>query len=177
METVLFQNYEEMIDGLAEEMLRVIREKPEAVIVIATGHSPQLGYQKAVAKIRGEKIDVSRLTLVKLDEWLGLTPEDSATCEYFLQTELIRPLGIREERYIHFAADAEDVEAECERFQAAYDALPAVDLVILGIGMNGHVGLNEPADALQPHFHSIGLDAVTKTHAMLTETDRTVSAA
>ncbi|HJB92296.1 MAG TPA: 6-phosphogluconolactonase [Candidatus Eisenbergiella merdigallinarum] len=169
------KNYEAMSERAAQEILDAILKNPEAAIVLATGHSPLYAYRELVRKIREQKADVSRVTFVKLDEWAGLSPEDGATCEAFLQKEIIGPLGIREENYIHFQADCQDATAECARIDALYRALPQVDLVILGIGMNGHLGLNEPADCLYASAHVTELNEKTKTHEMLTHTERPVT--
>ncbi len=172
---VIEENYEAMSRRAAEEILQVILENPEAVIVLATGHSPQQAYRDLVEEIRKQNVDISRVTFVKLDEWAGLSPENEATCEYFLQKEIIGPLGIREENYIHFQADCQDADAECARINELYRALPQVDLVILGIGMNGHLGLNEPSDHLYASAHVTDLNEKTKTHEMLTHTEKKVT--
>lgn len=172
---VLKENYEEMSLEAAEEIYSVIENNPCAVIVLATGHSPLLAYRILVDKIREKNQDVSQVTFVKLDEWMGLDSEEEATCEYFIRKEILEPLEIKEERYLHFIPEAEDAAAECARMEAEYEALPAVDLVILGIGMNGHLGLNEPADSLTGPAHVIGLDEKTKTHEMLSHTKKTVT--
>lgn len=157
-------------------LLRLTIEKnPEAVIVLATGHSPQLAYRYFVEGILENPLDISRATFVKLDEWLGLGPENEATCEYFIRKEIIEPLGIKEEQYLHFMPEAADPERECERVQKAYEAFEKVDLVILGIGRNGHLGLNEPGEELIGPAHTIGLDEKTKGHEMLSHTTEAVS--
>lgn len=172
---IIRENYDDMSKRAAQEMLQVIEKNPKAVIVLATGHSPLQAYRYLIEEIKERNIDYSQVTFVKLDEWAGLTPENEATCEYFIQKEIIEPLGIKEENYIHFHADCEDVEAECARIDALYKALPRVDLVILGIGMNGHLGLNEPSDVLYASAHATPLNEKTKTHELLTHTEKAVT--
>lgn len=172
---IIKENYEEMSREAAALIRLVIEKNPEAVIVLATGHSPQLAYRFLAEGILENPLDVGRVTFVKLDEWLGLSAEDEATCEHFIQNEIIKPLGIKEENYLHFIPEAADPEAECRRVQKAYEALEKVDLVILGIGMNGHLGLNEPGKELIGPAHTIGLDEKTKGHEMLSHTKEKVS--
>lgn len=172
---VIKENYEEMSREAAALMRSVIEKNPRAVIVLATGHSPRQAYRFLTEELKRDCVDYSQVTFVKLDEWLGLSGEDEATCEYFIRKEIIEPLGIKAEQYLHFCPEAEDAEAECLRVQKAYEAFPKVDLVILGIGMNGHLGLNEPAEQLIGPAHIVKLDAKTKTHEMLSHTRQAVT--
>lgn len=170
----LKDNYETMSEEAAAVLERVVRKNPAAVIVLATGHSPLLMYRLFVEHVKQTGLDVSGVTFVKLDEWLGLSPEDEATCEYFIRKEVLEPLQIREEKYLHFSSQTEDAQAECERVEQAYERLPRVDLVILGIGMNGHLGLNEPGETLWAGAHVVNLDEKTKSHEMLSHTKHPV---
>lgn len=164
-----------MSNAAAEEIYSVMKNHPEAVIVWATGHSPLLAYQLLIKKIRETNLDVSRMRFVKLDEWMGLKCTDEATCEYFLQKEIIEPLQISEKQYLHFDPEAADMFKECQRVEEEYQNLPKVDLVILGIGMNGHLGLNEPGSSLIENAHVVVLDEKTRTHEMLTHTSHKVT--
>ena len=150
----LCENYEGMSRLAADILYQTVTRNPQAVIVLATGHSPLSAYRFFVERVKVEGTDLSGVTFVKLDEWMGLQPDDPATCEYFLRKELLEPLGIREEQFLHFDPTG-DGEAECAGFEKAYRALPSPDLVILGIGKNGHLGLNEPADFLAAGAHVI----------------------
>lgn len=169
------ENYEEMSRAAAEMIYSVIEENPYAVIVLATGHSPLLAYRILVKKIKDCGLNTSQVTFVKLDEWMGLDSTDEATCEAFIRREILEPLSVRAEQYIHFIPEAQDINAECERIEALYHALPKVDLVILGIGMNGHLGLNEPDSELIGPVHVIDLDEKTKTHELLSHTKKAVT--
>ncbi len=156
-------------------MIDTVKQNPCAKLVIATGQSPLEAYRIFVQRVKKEKIDVSAATFIKLDEWVGLEPEDPATCEYFIQEELIKPLGITKEHYIAFCGKAGDLQGECERIQQELDRIGEIDLTILGIGKNGHLGLNEPSDYQFPLPHVVELDKRTKTHAMLKETTHSVT--
>lgn len=164
------RDYSELSRQAAQRMYHTVKQNPQAVLVLATGGSPQLAYRLFREKVTREKVNISGVTFVKLDEWLGLSATDEATCEVFLRRELLEPLGIAEPQFLHFDPEADDPQAECTKFQTAYDALPQVDLVILGIGKNGHLGLNEPGDGLNCGTHIIPLSPKTKTHEMLTHT-------
>lgn len=172
---LLFDDYEKMSRAACERIVSVIRDNPRAVLVLATGHSPMLAYRMAVERIGRGNAALSGAVFVKLDEWTGLSRENEATCEYFLEKEFLGPLGIGEENYLHFDPEAPDPDAECRRVRKAYEGLPDPDLVILGIGRNGHLGLNEPAKVLEMSAHRVKLDPVTLGHEMLTRAGKPVS--
>lgn len=138
-------------------------DDPEPHFVLATGGSP-LGLYRELAR-RGRRWD--RAWVTKLDEWVGLPPTDPTTCEAHLHREVLDPLRVSEERYLAFDGLAPDPEAECERVARALSERPPVDLAILGIGRNGHLGLNEPAPALTPGCHVAALAPTTRAHPML----------
>ncbi|MCW5941172.1 MAG: 6-phosphogluconolactonase [Fimbriimonadaceae bacterium] len=153
--------------GLAEAGADLVDEtlatNPEAHLVLATGSSP-LGLYRELVR-RGRRWD--RAWVTKLDEWLGLPPNDPATCEAYLRREAIGPLAAPEERYLAFDGLATDSIAECARVQRALCERPSVDLAILGIGRNGHLGLNEPGSSLHPGCHVAALAPTTRSHPML----------
>lgn len=165
--TTLYPSYDAMSESCAAVMLETVRKKKDAVLVLATGGSPLSAYRLFVKRVQEEKPDLSEVTFVKLDEWRFLPPENEATCEYFLQKEILQPLNILPERYISFDGEAADGKAECLRIEHALQALPQIDLCVLGIGKNGHVGLNEPDEALDFGAHTVTLQEKTKTHDML----------
>ena len=106
------------------------------------------------------------LRILKLDEWGGVPMTDPQSCEVYLQENLIKPLGIEEENYISFQSDSEVPADECKRIQEYLEEQGPIDLCIVGIGLNGHVALNEPADVLQPHCHVQELSEKSLSHPM-----------
>ena len=144
----------------------MIRSKPDAVICPATGATPLLTYHYLVEKIHQQQVDVSQLTFVKLDEWVDLPLTMPGTCETFLQQHIVQPLGLREDQLISFRSE-EINETECERVTNLIARKGGLDLCVLGLGKNGHLGLNEPGESLQPACHISQLDARTQQHEML----------
>ena len=171
---VLTDNYEKMSAMAAMVIRQTVEKNPKAVIVLATGHSPLLSYRLFVEEVKRTGLDVSGVTFVKLDEWLGLSESDEATCEYFIRKEILDPLAIKEDHYLHFISGAKDTAAECARVEQAYGELVQIDLVILGLGRNGHLGLNEPGEVLTGGVHVVDLDDKTKRHEMLSHTKQNV---
>ncbi|MCI2050013.1 MAG: 6-phosphogluconolactonase [Lachnospiraceae bacterium] len=168
-------DYEEMSLAAADEIIKTVRDNSYAAIVLATGHSPLLAYRFFVRKAKDQKLDVSNARFIKLDEWIGPDADSEATCECFIRNEIIGPLHIAEDHYLHFSMNPDDCQGECDRVEAAYLKLGKIDLVVLGIGMNGHLGLNEPAEILKCRANVVCIDAKTKHHEMLTHTAYEVS--
>lgn len=123
-------------------------------------------YEILTERIKKEAIDVSHLTFTKLDEWCGLSAEDDSTCEWFIQKYVIQPLNIKKEQLISFDNEAVDYLAEADRIHDLIMEKP-IDCCILGLGKNGHLGLNEPAEELIANAHVIDLDELSKHHSML----------
>jgi len=107
------------------------------------------------------------MRIIKLDEWCGLRADDPASCEEYLQQHLVQPLNISADRYIAFKSDPKDPQAECERIASALAHNGPIDLAILGIGINGHIGFNEPHAVFASHAHVSELALESRQHAML----------
>jgi len=107
--------------------------------------------------------------LLKLDEWGGLPRNDPASCETHLRRALVTPLALSD-RYVGFDGQPADPLAECARVAAWLNENGPIDVCVLGLGVNGHLGFNEPAEFLQPHAHVAHLSNASLSHAMLRET-------
>ena len=173
---IVTEDYDDLSKRCAGIMLGCVREKSDPVICLATGHSPLGAYRCFVAEAIKNKIDLSKVVFVKLDEWYGLGMDDPATCEYFISNEMLKPLGISPKNYIGFNSTAEDPEMECLRITSELEKRGPIDLMILGIGRNGHLGLNEPCEELVPSIHVAVLDKKTKGHQMLKSISRPIEA-
>lgn len=174
MEFIKTKNYEEMSNTASEFMFKCLVDNPNAVFCIATGYSPTETYRLFVEKIKQNNIDTSKMKLVKLDEWCGLSPQNPATCDYYIEKNLIEPLSLSSEQYIAFNQNNYDESYECERVNKLIQKNGGIDCCILGIGRNGHLGLNEPANELNPFSHKTTLSSKTKQHSMLKSTNENV---
>ncbi len=155
------EDYDAACQSAAEQVLACVREKPDSVICVATGASP-LGLYAELAR---HSADLAQVRILKLDEWGGLAMDDPATCEVYIRENILGPWGLSEERLIGFQSDAPDPEAECARIRVEIERAGGIDLCILGMGADGHVGLNYPAATLPAEAHLT--EASTLKHAML----------
>ena len=129
---------------------------------------PEGAYTRFVEEAYRQQLDVSQVTFVKLDEWLGMPLTAKGTCESFLRQHVLKPLNISDKQFISFDSEGEAAMTS-ERINTQIARRGGLDLCILGLGKNGHLGLNEPADKLEPSTHIAQLDEQTQTHEMLKE--------
>ncbi|MEU1160116.1 glucosamine-6-phosphate deaminase [Streptomyces sp. NPDC005921] len=133
---------------IAEAMARLLRRKPDALLGVATGSTPLPIYQALTAKVRAGAVDTSRARIAQLDEYVGLPAEHPESYRSVLRREVLEPLGIGMGAFLGPDGAAEDVQAACEAYDAALAAAGGVDLQLLGIGTDGHIGFNEPCSSL-----------------------------
>lgn len=155
------EDYDSMSRAAARVVLEIVRRKPDSVLCVATGASP-LGLYRELAKHRDK---LAKVRVVKLDEWGGLPPRDPATCETYIREHILGPWGIPAEHFTGFHGDARDAGAECKRVFAEIEELGGIDVCLLGMGADGHLGLNYPGETLPAHVTRT--DASTLRHAML----------
>ncbi len=160
------KNYRELSVITAQTMINAIKDNPCANICLASGASPDLAYQLFVQMVIEQSIDISHAMFTKLDEWCGFDGDHEATCEKYIQDRIIKKLNIKRENYITFNPNALDFKKEVEKVGKLLHQYP-ITLSILGIGKNGHLGLNEPNDYLNPFTHIEILSETTKAHQML----------
>lgn len=163
MELKRFKNYQELSEFAASDIANSIKSKPSLVLCMASGETPRLTVELLVKKLKEERIDHSRITFIGLDEWVGLPPSNTGSCDYFFQNNLIGPLQLKPSQYFLFDALAGDLKNECEKMDKFINEKNGIDIMLVGIGMNGHIGFNEPGASFSNLSHVIELDEITKS--------------
>ena len=159
-------DYGEMSDLASSSLIATLKEQPEQLLCVATGYSP-LGMYKNLAKAnKSETKGFENLSILKLDEWGGIPASDPNSCESYIKQHILRALGIPLERYIAFECNPASPEQECERIQGEIEKNGPIDVCILGLGKNGHIGFNEPCDVLTPFCHVAELSEESLGHQM-----------
>ncbi|MGK0189594.1 MAG: galactosamine-6-phosphate isomerase [Verrucomicrobiales bacterium] len=166
------RDYEAGSAVAAKRLLSAWRANSGLLICAATGNSPTGTYNLFAQSILSEGVQPTDLRILKLDEWGGLPPNDPATCEVYLQEYLVRPLEISQERFFGFQCDAPSPDEECQRVSAWLDQNGPIDMCVLGLGVNGHLGFNEPGDVLTADCHVAKLTPESLSHGMLSATSR-----
>jgi galactosamine-6-phosphate isomerase len=170
---IIGDDYEALSRQAADRILAALADKPDLLFCAAGGSTPERAYQLLVEHHRRRPADFTALRLVQLDEWGGFPADDPGSCETQLRTTLIAPLGLAADRCFGFSSDALDPEAECARIQKRLAGEGPIDLCILGLGINGHIAMNEPASCLQPFAHVARLTEESLRHPMLANSQTT----
>lgn len=166
------RSYQEMSDLATSLVLEELVIKPDLLLCAATGSSPE-GLYRELARTAGKNKSLfDQIRIMKLDEWGGVPAYYPVTCEFFLKKKLLEPLDITKDRYITFASDPDDPEAECQRIRSRLENEGPIDVCILGLGRNGHLGFNEPSPELEPYCHVAKLSADSLKHAMVASLER-----
>lgn len=157
MKVIRTNNYEETSKIAAEIVAEQLRTKPDSVLGLATGSSPVGMYDELVRM----NLDFSAVTSVNLDEYYGLTPDNDQSYRYFMNENLFDRVNIRKE--CTFVPDGltKDPEAHCAEYDQRILDLGGIDLQVLGMGLNGHIGFNEPGEAFPVGTHLVTLEDST----------------
>jgi glucosamine-6-phosphate deaminase len=147
---------------LAHGIARGLARNPRLVLGLPTGRTPIPLYRELVRLHRAGQADFSRATTFNLDEFRGLSASDPRSYRAFMQRHLFDCINLPARR-IHFLdGTTRDVAGECLRYERAIDRAGGIDLQILGLGANGHIGFNEPARALVARTHGTRLRSATR---------------
>jgi len=132
----------------AKLIANLVHSKPNAVLGLATGGTPVLLYKELVRMHREEKLDFSRVTTFNLDEYVGLGPDHPQSYAHYMQHNLFRHINVRKSA-VHIPNGlAQNIPRECQNYETAVQAAGGIDLQVLGVGVDGHIGFNEPASSL-----------------------------
>jgi glucosamine-6-phosphate deaminase len=148
--------------ALADVVVAQLAENPRAVLGLPTGRTPVLLYQELVARARSGALDLSQATTFNLDEFLGLPPAHPGSYRQFMEHHLFGHLGARRPRVHFLDGTSQEAAAECARYEAAIAEAGGIDLQILGLGTNGHIGFNEPGPELVARTHRVELRPETR---------------
>jgi len=168
MNIVYRDDYEAVSKEGALFLHTFIEKNPGALVGFSSGASPRGMYGMLS---EDSIIRHSSIRALGIDEWSGIDPAHRSSCFHDLEEHVFTPWGIPEERRILFNGCAEDPDMECKRMQGILAQEGPMDLCILGLGRNGHLGLNEPGASLNPNIHIAKLHEKTRKHVMLTKND------
>ncbi len=161
-----FSNATAMSQKAAAIVLEDLGRNPELLLCAATGSSPKMLYQLLVEEGQKHAALFQKARVIPLDEWIGLATS-KGSCHAYIQEHILAPLQISKDRYFGFNAKAVDLEKECVRIQKSLQNKGPIDLCILGLGKNGHLGFNEPAAELKARCHVAKLAPKSQEHAMI----------
>lgn len=162
MKVEVFDDLESLSVHTAGVINDQVLRKPNAVLCLATGNTPVRTYELMVRHAKEKTIDYTRVRFVELDEWVGIPPSTPGGCYFFLNQHLFKPLNIDRLNVYLFDALSDDLSTECDKMDTAIRMLGGIDLMLVGVGMNGHVGFNEPGVSVDLYSHVVDLDQTTR---------------
>jgi galactosamine-6-phosphate isomerase len=161
MKIIISNNYEIMSQKAYEDIVTIMQAASKPLICVASGDSPSGIYKNIVKGVGSNKINIDSWSFLGLDEWVGLNGNDEGSCRFHLNRELFTPLNIPTNRICFFDGAASDLEQQCSITENNIKTSGGIEIAILGLGMNGHIGMNEPHTSIQTRSHIINLDPLT----------------
>jgi glucosamine-6-phosphate deaminase len=162
MRARVFPDYEAMSAAAADAVVHTLEEDPSSVLLLPTGTTPLGMYQRLVYMHRLGEVSFSGATFFNLDEYLGLMPEHPASYHVYMKEHFYGLIDANPARIFVPDGAAADPEAECERYEAAIRDSGGVDVCVLGIGRNGHIGFNEPGAPFDSRTRVVTLSESTR---------------
>ncbi len=162
MQLRICENYDALSAQAATEIIELVKQKPDAVLCLASGDTPRLTYSMMAKMARDQGVDFKRCTFIGLDEWMGIPPDNEGSCHYFLQHQVFGLLNISSNHIHLFDGLSANPEEECRKMDKTISDLGGIDLMVVGIGMNGHIGFNEPAESFGQYSRVVDLGESTK---------------
>ncbi|WP_085522766.1 glucosamine-6-phosphate deaminase [Tuberibacillus sp. Marseille-P3662] len=158
----IMPDYNQMSDLAANRIISCLRQKTDAVVCLAGGHTPLGTYKQLIDKVEEQSLDLSQVTFVGLDEWIGINGSIEGSCRHTLDKYVYRPLKVASNQIVFFDGTVTPIGNEKKRVLNEINKLDGIDFMLLGIGMNGHLGFNEPHVSMDEWIHVVSLDEVTK---------------
>ena len=154
--------YETMSRQAAGDIITLTQSLKNPVLCTASGDTPAGLYKELINEVNQKKIDVSGWYFVSLDEWIGLNGDDEGSCRFHLNNQLFNPLQVAKDNIGFFDGREKDLNKECENMENFIRQHGGITIAILGLGMNGHVGMNEPGTSPALRSHVTDLDSQTQ---------------
>lgn len=161
MKVIVTKNYNEMCQKAARIIAAQITLKEDSVLGLATGCTPIGIYEDLVQKYEDGRLDFSEVVTVNLDEYVGLGGDHEQSYRYFMNQHLFDHVNIPKQYTYVPNGLCEDVEDECDNYELLIQQLGGIDLQLLGLGTNGHIGFNEPSDHFEAETHVCALSSST----------------
>lgn len=159
MKIISATNYFDICEKTSNLVAKQLRQKPNSVLGLATGSTFLGVYEKL---IQNKEIDFSQTRTINLDEYVGLDGEDKNSYRYFMERNLFSHINILPSNTFIPSGMAKDIKSECENYDKLIKNLGGIDLQLLGLGLNGHIGFNEPGDCFVANTHSVALQQSTR---------------
>ncbi|MGE7767007.1 glucosamine-6-phosphate deaminase [Peribacillus sp. NPDC096540] len=162
MNIIKVQDYKEMSQSAAKIIIQKVKENSKIKLGLATGGTPKGTYDALIEDHMQNNTSYENVTSFNLDEYIGLDSNDPNSYHYYMDQSLFAHININKEQTYLPNGTADNLDMECTRFDKMIEALGGIDLQILGIGQNGHIGFNEPGTSFSSGTHVVALEESTR---------------
>ncbi len=162
MKVIVEKDYKKMSKKAAQLVKHQINEKPDSVLGLPTGGTPLQMYSELIDMYKRGEVDFSQVVTFNLDEYYGLTPDHPQSYHYYMYNNFFDHVNIKEENINILDGMTQNIEKECEEYERKIEQAGGIDLQVLGIGPNGHIGFNEPSQSLKDKTHLVKLTEETR---------------
>jgi glucosamine-6-phosphate isomerase len=162
MKIFVADTYDGISKKASNDFIEIMQSFKNPLLCVTSGDTPAGLYKEIVDKVNKNELDISDWSFVGLDEWIGLNETDEGSCQFHLNNQLFHPLQITKSKIFFFDGRAKDLNKECEHAENFILQHGGIDVSILGLGMNGHIGMNEPGTLQSLRSHVTALDPITQ---------------
>jgi glucosamine-6-phosphate deaminase len=163
--TVIKENYSELSATAADFVRKQLQRKSDSLFCFPSGDTPTGMLKILIDESRKGTIDFRRSKFVGLDEWVGMDKNDIGSCQHYMYQHFFDAADIKTDQIVFFNAKAKNLKDECLKVDEYIFQQGGIDLLIVGVGLNGHIGLNEPGSSFENYSHVRTLDDSTKQSA------------
>jgi galactosamine-6-phosphate isomerase len=153
MQVRTYPDYQALSRAAAELMADYLRRKPASLVCLASGHTPLGTLACLVQMVQSNTLSIDQCRFIGLDEWVGMNGKDAGSCRHMMDEAFFRPLQIPESQIHFFNGRAQHLAAEVDRIDEVIDANGCLDIMLVGIGTNGHIAMNEPGSSFDQKAH------------------------
>jgi len=161
MKIAIYDNAEQVAEQAANIICRTINSKADAVLGLATGRTPIETYQQLIRSHKQGSVDFSQVSSFNLDEYLGVKPESKNSYRFFMNENLFKHINIKLENTAVPCSDSDKVSQTCRQYEQQIKQCGGIDLQLLGLGSNGHIGFNEPSSSFASRTRLVALASST----------------
>lgn len=162
MDIIKVKNYQEMSEKACSHVINSIQRQDAPVLGLATGSTPEGLYKQLIEKNQQKEVSFQQAATFNLDEYVGLGKHDRNSYHYYMQEKLFHHIDIPAEKAKLPNGSAADLQQECRDYEAQIQQANGIDLQILGLGLNGHIGFNEPVVSFASRTHVVDLAVSTR---------------
>ena len=159
---LVFNDPQAVAQYVSERLVQLVKNKPQTILGLATGSTMEPVYQRFCRDAKEQGLDVSQLISFNLDEYIGLSPEHPQSYHYYMNHHLFDHLDFAKQKTFLPEGMPDDVDAHCQQYSQKIADHGGIDLQLLGVGSNGHIGFNEPGTPFNSRTHVVHLSEQTR---------------